>query len=128
MTRLRCVVPSCRRTRGQRKGEPPIKGDEEWICGVHWKMVDRSLKALRRQSRRRWDRRVAIAEFAKKQAEETFYADMRSRDDGTFRQELYLAWRRCDEALNRAQWARWRAWYGIWRRMKRQAIERACGI
>jgi hypothetical protein len=53
---LACIVPFCRRTRGQRKGEPPIRPGEEWICGPHYRLVDPALKALRRRAARakRW--------------------------------------------------------------------------
>ena len=128
MMRLHCLVPGCRRTRGQRRGEEPITGDEEWICAVHWKLVPRELKTLRTKSRRRWDREVAIAEFAEQRARAVFDEDMKSRGDGTFRQELYEAHYKADETLRRARWARWRAWRGIWGRMKRAAVEGAAGI
>lgn len=47
--RLQCVVPGCSRTRGQRKGEPPIREGEEWVCGHHWALVPAFLR--RRRSR-----------------------------------------------------------------------------
>jgi hypothetical protein len=54
--RLTCEVLGCRRTRGQRKGEPPIAGDEQWVCGVHWPAVPlkfrRHLAACRRAMKR----------------------------------------------------------------------------
>lgn len=53
MIRLRCVVPFCRHTRGDRKGQPPITPDTEWICGEHWRLVDRQTKRLFRANRRR---------------------------------------------------------------------------
>lgn len=37
--RLNCAVPGCKRTRGQRKGENPIRESDEWICGPHWQAV-----------------------------------------------------------------------------------------
>lgn len=126
--RLRCLVPGCRRTRGRRKGEATFEGDEEWICGVHWKTVPRTLKALGRKSVRRWDRRVAIAEFAEKKAVAAFNEYMESRGDGTYSQDLFVAWREARGSLRYAKMARWRAWRGIWRRMKRVAIESAFGL
>ncbi len=52
MTRLPCCVPHCRRTRGDRKGDP-VSRYSEWICGDHYKLVDKELKLRRRQLRRR---------------------------------------------------------------------------
>jgi hypothetical protein len=55
--RLRCLVPFCRRTRGDRKGDPIGPGDE-WVCGPHWSVTDRALRRLyslcRRRTRRGW--------------------------------------------------------------------------
>lgn len=53
VVRIACVVPGCRRKRGQRKGEPPITEHTEFICRDHWALVPRSLKLLRRRLRRR---------------------------------------------------------------------------
>lgn len=63
--RVRCCVPFCTRSRGDRKGDP-IPRDRpgyEWICGPHWRLVPASVKARRRQLDRRrtrlreaWDR------------------------------------------------------------------------
>jgi len=52
MTRLRCCVPHCKRTRGPRKGETAVPFTE-WICSEHYKPVDKKLKVLRRRLRRR---------------------------------------------------------------------------
>lgn len=46
--RLRCIVPFCNRTRGDRKGDP-LRPGMEWICGVHWRMTSRT-----------WRRRYAL--------------------------------------------------------------------
>lgn len=51
--RMTCVVPGCRRTRGRHKGEPPIEPGMEWICGPHWKLVPRRIKAIRQRAARR---------------------------------------------------------------------------
>lgn len=51
--RLQCCVPYCRRTRGQRKGEPPISSDEEWICGRHWPLVSYRTRAAYNLAKRR---------------------------------------------------------------------------
>lgn len=50
--RLTCLVPFCRRTRGQRKGEPPIKPGEQWVCGSHWRHVAKTKKVRRRRIRK----------------------------------------------------------------------------
>lgn len=52
VTRLPCLVPFCRRTRGDRKNDP-LRPGLEWICAEHWRLVDRSLKLKRRRLRRR---------------------------------------------------------------------------
>lgn len=51
--RLICAVPFCARTRGQRKGDQPIREGEEWICGDHWRLVPRRLKAISSRARRK---------------------------------------------------------------------------
>lgn len=43
--RLRCIVPFCAHTRGDRKGDPLIPG-MEWICSEHWRLTS---KAWRRR-------------------------------------------------------------------------------
>lgn len=53
--RLPCLVPFCRRTRGQRKGDRPIHAGEEWICGIHWRHVSRTKKSRWRRAIRRRD-------------------------------------------------------------------------
>lgn len=62
--RIRCAVPFCRRTRGDRKGNPVTEG-MEWICGEHWVVTSRAwrwrLSLFRRRGRsdlveRMWDR------------------------------------------------------------------------
>jgi hypothetical protein len=90
--RTACCVPFCARS---------TKGVwAEWLCSDHWKLVDRSLKALRTRSRRRWRKRGEIEDV---------------EQDGS---KGYRLTRR------RA----WRVDRGYWRRMVRQAIERASGI
>lgn len=79
--RSSCCVPFCRRTSTLFR--------DEWICGEHWRLVDRDLKRLRTRLMGRFKRR---------------------------RQTMAVrrAWFRIEQAT--------------WRRMKRQAIERATGI
>jgi hypothetical protein len=54
--RIGCCVPFCRHTRGQRKGEEPIREGEEWVCGEHWRRVPRRDRA-RLTRARRWYRK-----------------------------------------------------------------------
>lgn len=79
--RTSCIVPFCRRTSTVMPGE--------WVCGEHWRLVDRGLKRVRTRLIRRW------------------------RRNGR--------WDAPDHAVDRTLNA-------IWRRMKRQAIERASGV
>lgn len=51
-----CAVPGCKRTRGQRKGEPPIQLETEWICGDHWPLVPAFLRKRRARLARRYRR------------------------------------------------------------------------
>jgi len=50
MIRLTCLVPGCRRTRGRRKGDTvELNPDMRWICGQHWRGLDRADKAMHRK-------------------------------------------------------------------------------
>ena len=86
-----CCVPFCRRTSTLFKSE--------WLCGMHWRLVDRALKRFRTKRLR----------------------------------QLYRAWEeaKAQDPNSRATFKAWRQWHRserlIWRRMKRQAIERAAG-
>lgn len=53
--RICCIVPFCRRTRGDRKGSLLTPG-MEWICGEHWRLVPGALKARRAKLRRMRER------------------------------------------------------------------------
>lgn len=55
--RIACLVPFCRRTRGDRRGDPVVPS-MEWICGDHWRAVPKRLKR-RRQMLGRMARRTA---------------------------------------------------------------------
>lgn len=55
--RLSCAVPGCNRTRGQRKGEPPIREGEEWVCGDHWRLVPKMMRHIVARARKRLRRR-----------------------------------------------------------------------
>jgi hypothetical protein len=48
--RITCVVPLCRRTRGDRKGDL-LRPGMEWLCEGHWRMVSRTLKRRRAKLR-----------------------------------------------------------------------------
>ena len=51
--RVRCCVPFCSHTRGQRKGDlPPIHEKTEWICGEHWMGIP---KRMRQAHSRAWN-------------------------------------------------------------------------
>lgn len=69
--RLHCLVPFCRRTRGQRKGEPPIRPGKEWICGVHWRHVSR----FKKRHRARLLRLIRKAEKLNRTSVETHLRD-----------------------------------------------------
>jgi hypothetical protein len=79
-----CSVPFCRRTTTT---FPP---GHEWVCGEHWRLVDRALKTIRARLVRRWKRNGRWARYQPGDA--------------------------VDRTLD-----------ALWRRMKRQAIERAAG-
>lgn len=49
MTRLRCVVPHCRRTTGR-------AGFTEWICGRHWPAIPKAARRAYGRRVRRWRR------------------------------------------------------------------------
>lgn len=55
--RISCCVPFCAHTRGDRKGQPPLKEGDEWICGDHWRLVSKVLKR-RRSKLKRYRRRL----------------------------------------------------------------------
>lgn len=49
--RISCCIPFCKRTRGDRKGDPITEG-MEWMCGDHWQFVPARLKRRRAKVRR----------------------------------------------------------------------------
>lgn len=53
--RLQCCVPFCRRTRGRRNGDP-AGGVREWICGDHWRLIDKARRRVWGRIRGRWRR------------------------------------------------------------------------
>lgn len=104
--RSSCIVPFCRRT--------STRFRDEWVCGEHWRLVDRSLKRFRSQRLRK-----AARLFDRYEAEHA--ALVAAFVTGSDHMPLVIA-------ANRQLWARDR-WRRIeaatWRRMKDQAITRA---
>lgn len=93
-----CAIIGCRRISTLFVGE--------WMCGNHWRMVDRALKTFRtrrlKQLYAAWEK--VFAEYQAVQTKETWLRVKRAAD----------AWDRAD---------------GItWRRMKKQATERSLGL
>lgn len=102
--RLKCCVPFCNRTRGDRKGDP-VNRYSEWICGDHWKLVDRRTKLFRRRC-------DTALEKARREV-----AAYRSRHGDEIHIDLAL---KINHAGRRAARA--------WDRCKREAIEKGMGI
>jgi len=106
--RIYCVVPGCRHTRGDRKGDP-VTPTMEWICGDHRRHIPRAMRALYRRAYRRADR--AEARF-----NSLYDANLSGQDATGFEDAL--------EAATRALNVRAR----LWRRVRREAIERSLGL
>lgn len=106
-----CCVPGCRRRSSKFK--------EEWLCGDHWRLVDRRLKTFRtkrlRQLYRRWEKADAAC-----RAREAEIPGVKAVDDDLL-WSLAMARSRASRRWRRAEAL-------IWTRMKGQAIERAAGI
>jgi hypothetical protein len=103
MSRLRCEVPFCKRTRGRRKGDAadPDPAHEQWICGDHWRRVSPHLRRRKARLERLYRRRFGDASFW------TFPGGSPKRIAAVKLDRLCrLAWERC----------------------RRQAIEHAAGI
>ena len=97
-----CCMPGCRRW--------STRFEHEWLCGEHWRLVPRTLKAYRTKRLKQLDARLRKASTLRRQAASSIAGDPGERAVSRARN----AWRRT-EAL-------------IWRRMKRAAIERAAGL
>lgn len=52
-TRLACLVPGCTHTRGQHRGEPPIRPGEQWVCGEHWRQVPTQMRRIKARAFRK---------------------------------------------------------------------------
>lgn len=67
--RLKCIVPFCRHTRGDRKSDP-LRPGMEWICAKHWSTTNTTWR--RRyglfKRRQRWDLAARMWEGLKQQA------------------------------------------------------------
>lgn len=103
--RLRCCVPFCNHTRGQRKGDTePVREGQEWVCGKHWMAIPKQVRRVRYRIGRELDKAIAreplVREYWKLPKGEQRIA-----------------------ALNL-----WRRQTRIWRRCRAIAIERAMGI
>lgn len=96
--RITCCVPYCRRT---------CRNDanfSEWICGKHWSLVSKTTKRRRR-----------LADRAKARAFR--------RSDQHYLEQGGLTESQINRALAAAEVSR-----ALWRRCKREAIEKAVGI
>jgi hypothetical protein len=102
-------VPFCRRTSTHFKNE--------WLCGDHWRLVDRQLKRFRTK------RLAVVWRLVERYEAETRAAQAAFAAGGRELPIWIWANRSADQ---RGRWRRLEA--AIWRRMKRQAIERAMGI
>ena len=117
--RSTCCVIGCRRTSTLFQGE--------WVCGDHWRLIDRSLKTIRTKLNCRWKKRWETARAQVDWARGVTAFNATPTPDSYWPEDIQrelsmaLALRQADRA-----WRRGHA--GIWRRMKRQATERALGI
>lgn len=98
--RIGCCVPFCRSTRGDRNGDPLVRG-MEWVCSKHWRMVPRRDRARLSRAYRWYSRRFG------ENASWTYPAGSPNRISAV---RYGRHWRRC------------------WERCKRAAIEAAGGI
>ncbi|WP_148043652.1 hypothetical protein [Paracoccus methylarcula] len=102
MTRLTCIVPGCRRTRGQRKGEPPIRVDEEWICGEHWPTIPVFLRRRKQKLAARYRRAFGDNHFS------AYPPGSQKRIEARrLSLAFWKAWNICKRAaIERAMWVR----------------------
>jgi hypothetical protein len=93
----------------------------EWICGDHWRLVDRGLKAAyRKQLRKLAKRYEKAAAFAASAETASVGSDHTS-------EAYHRAWD-THRKMGRARRRYWAADGIFWFRIKRQATERASGI
>jgi hypothetical protein len=109
---VRCLVPFCNCTRGDRKGDP-LPADitfYEWICARHWSAVPTTWRKVYRRAWRKLD--AAKAHNAAAMAECRANRVPRISNKAEFFAEYHAR----------------RALHRLWDRIKRLAIERAMGI
>jgi hypothetical protein len=108
--RLPCCVPFCRRT---------TRDDgrfSEWICGAHWRLVDKELRRLKSRAGAAIRKAEAEIESINREGYEFALAH-----DGGVAEEIIA---RLGAAMARRRRKLRQAWH-LWERCKRQAIERA---
>jgi hypothetical protein len=108
--RIPCCVPFCRRTR---------RNDgrfSEWICGAHWRLVDKKLKRLKKQSSDAFRRADDECEAINREGYEFALVH-----NGGVAEEIIA---RLGAAMARRRRKLRQAWR-LWERCKREAIERA---
>jgi len=107
--RSSCCVPFCRRTSTLFSGE--------WVCGAHWRLVDRGLKRFRTKRLKQIGRALETAEALVAVAQ----ADLAGGGPEA------AVWAAAHRACNAHR--RWRRTdRATWRRMKHQAITRAAEL
>ena len=116
--RQTCCVIGCRRTSRLFPGE--------WICGEHWRLVDRDIKRLRTKILKRRRRELEAAEARVEAARAAVSTNM--PDPEHYRPEDIAAYQFAQAQRAGARKAYWSTVELFWRRMKRQATERALGI
>lgn len=105
-----CSVPGCRRW--------SRRFNNEWICGDHWRLVDRSLKAFRTK------RLKLISRLVEKHEAELAVLQARLVPGGPDDPNVWVA---ADRACQtRKRWRRLER--ATWAKMKRQAIFKAAGL
>lgn len=103
--RLRCCVPFCQHTRGERKGDKtPIREGQEWICAKHWMALPKALRRVRYRLDRQFDKAMAA---------EPHFREWWKIEDEERRIKAILLWNRYKRC---------------WRQCKKLAIERGMGI
>jgi hypothetical protein len=110
--RLPCCVPFCRRTIG-------AEGTfSEWICGRHWRLVDKDLRRLKSRAGAAVRKAEAEIEAINREGYEFALAH-----DGGVAEKIVAG---LGVAMDRRR-RKLRQAYRLWERCKRQAIERALG-
>lgn len=115
--RLGCCIPFCRRTIC--KDRLPA-GHSEWICTIHWRLVTRKAKLMKRRSEAAYE--AAEGECQTIDAEAV--ADAKASGHPGIRREFLD--RFCVASDRRSKKRKQAA--RAWERCKRQAIEAAGGL